>query len=325
MSQLEQVAAGALIRARPWDVAGVGLAAPMVIWGFLGWFGTVGDSAGGQSGYFSGTGAAGIGLVLAAAAVALNQSLAGRPHQPTSPPVAALLAGSGALLILGGMIAKPDSATIQAGSVAGLLTALSQAVVLVIGWLRGTEKSLKAANVRAVQAQQAAADRAAQYGSGQYGAGQYGAGQYGSGQYGAGPYQPYRPSGFPPPPPRYPAAQYPGGQYPGGQYPAGQYPGGQHPAGQYPPASGQFPPGPYGSGQFGSAQFPPAPYGSGQFPPGPPGPGQFTGQRPGQSTSWPQAAGQYPYPQSPSGAGQQPLPERYADPYDKNGGTPPPR
>ncbi|HET6210098.1 MAG TPA: hypothetical protein VFD94_06930, partial [Jatrophihabitans sp.] len=241
MSQLEQVAAGALIRARPWDVAGVGLAAPMVIWGFLGWFGTVGDSAGGQPGFFSGTGAAGIGLVLAAAAVALNQSLAGRPHQPTSPPVAALLAGSGALLILGGMVAKPDSATVQAGSVAGLLTALSQAVVLVIGWLRGTEKSLKAANVRAVQAQQAAADRAAQYGSG----------QYGGAQYGGGPYQPYRPSGFPPPPPpRYPAAQYPAAQYPAGQYPGGQYPGGQYPGGQYPPAASQFPPA--------AGQFPPA-------------------------------------------------------------------
>src|SRR6476646_9214485 len=103
MSQLEQVAAGALIRARPWDVVGAGLAAPMVLWGFLGWFGTVGDSAGGQPGFFSGTGAAGIGLVLAAAALTLNQSLEGRPHQRTSPPVAVFLAGAGSIIVLGGM------------------------------------------------------------------------------------------------------------------------------------------------------------------------------------------------------------------------------
>src|SRR6185437_12639037 len=213
-------AAGALIRARPWDLAGVGLAAPMVIWGFLDWFGTVGDSAGGQPGFFSGTGAAGIGLALAAAAVALNQSLAGRPHQPTSPPVAAMLAGAGALVVLGGMIAKPDSATIQAGSVAGLLTALCQAGALVVGWLRGSEKSLKAANVRAAQAQQAAADRAALYGTAPYGA-PYGSGQYGPGQYGPG--------------------QYGAGQYGGGSYGPGQYGAGQYGAG---PSYRSFPPPP---------------------------------------------------------------------------------
>ncbi|HEX4727602.1 MAG TPA: hypothetical protein VH298_07380 [Jatrophihabitans sp.] len=272
MSQLEQVAAGALIRARPWDLTGVGLAAPMVIWGFLGWFGTVGDSAGGLPGFFSGAGAAGIGLVLAAAAVALNQSLAGRPHQPTSPPVAAMLAGAGALVVLGGMIAKPDSATIQAGSVLGLLTALGQAGALVIGWLRGSEKSLKAANVRAAQAQQAAADQAALYGIGQYGAPPYGATPYGAGQYVAGQYgpsyQPYR--SYPAPPaPRYPAAQYP----PGVPAQSGQYPGWS----TSPPAQ----------------QYPAAPYG------------------PGQGASWPQATGQYPYPSSQSGTGPEQYPDPY--------------
>jgi hypothetical protein len=247
MSQLEQMAAGALIRARPWDVVGAGLAAPMVLWGFLGWFGTVGDSAGGQPGFFSGTGAAGIGLVLAAAALALNQSLEGRPHQRTSPPVAVLLAGAGSVIVLGGMIAKPDSATIQAGSVAGLLTALSQVAVLLLGWLRGSEKSLKAANVRTVQAQQAAADLAAA-------------------QLMSGPYQTYRTPGYPAgpvagyggypqaPPPRYPAAQFPPAQYPPGQYPAGQYPG-QQPAGQYPYPYNQIP----------TEQYPPQPP-PGQYP-----------------------------------------------------------
>jgi hypothetical protein len=270
MSQFEQVAAGALIRARPWDLTGAGLAAPMVVWGFLGWFGTVGDSAGGQPGFFSGTGAAGIGLVLAAAAVALNQSLAGRPHEPTSPPVAAMLSGAGALVILGGMIAKPDSATIQAGSVAGLLTALAQAGALVMGWLRGSEKSLKAANVRAAQAQQAAADQAALYGSAPYGGGQYVTGPYGP------TYQPVR--SYPAPPaPRYPATQYPPGgpvQHPAGpawssyppaqQYPAapGQYPG-QPPS--WPQATGQYPYPPSQSGA-GPQQYP-DPYGKHGSPP----------------------------------------------------------
>jgi hypothetical protein len=238
MSQLEQVAAGALIRARPWDLTGVGLAAPMVLWGFLGWFGTVGDSAGGQPGFFS----------------------------------AAMLAGAGALIVLGGMIAKPDSTTIQAGSVLGLLTALGQAGALVIGWLRGSEKSLKAANVRAAQAQQAAADQAALYGVGPYGATPYGATPYGAGQYVAGQYgpsyQPYR--SYPAPPaPRYPAAQYP----PGGPAQSGQYPGWS----TSPPAQ----------------QYPAAPYG------------------PGQGASWPQATGQYPYPASQSGTGPEQYPDPY--------------
>ncbi|MDQ1722601.1 MAG: hypothetical protein QOI26_2335 [Pseudonocardiales bacterium] len=44
---------------------------------------------------------------------------------------------------------------------AGLLTAAGQAVALVIGWLRGSDKSVRAERVRALQAQQAAADYAA--------------------------------------------------------------------------------------------------------------------------------------------------------------------
>lgn len=307
MSQLEQVAAGALIRARPWDLTGVGLAAPMVIWGFFDWFGTVGDTGGGQPGFFSGTGAAGIGLVLAAAAIALNQALAGRPHEPTSPPVAAMLAGAGALVILGGMIAKPDSTTIQAGSVLGLLTALCQGGALVVGWLRGSEKSLKAANVRAAQAQQAAADQAAMYGA------QYGSGQYLTGQYGPT----YQPAGtYPTPPaPRYPATRYPpvqAGQHPGGPAWVSYPPPGQYPAGpgQYPTGPGQYPagPGPYpaGPGQY--------PAGRGQYPAGP-------GPQPGQPSSWPQASGQYPYPASQSG----PESQQYPDSYGKNGSPPPSR
>lgn len=281
MSQLEQMAAGTLIRARPWDVVGAGLAVPMVLWGFLGWFGTVGDAAGGQPGFFSGTGAAGIGLVLAAAAVALNQSLEGRPHQRTSPPVAALLAGAASVVILGGMIAKPDSATIQAGSVAGLLTALSQVAALLVGWLRGSEKSLKAANVRAVQAQQAAADLAAAH-------------------YGASPYQPYRPAGYggypQAPPPRYPAAQFPAGQYPAAQYPVAQFPAAQYPysaqpPGQYPsqPGAGQYP---YPYNQIPTGQYPPSQYPAGPYPPA---------QYPSQP-----ASAQYPYPDGQNSAGRPP-------------------
>ena len=161
MSQLDQLPAGAVVRARPWDVIGAGLAAPMVLWGFLGWFGTVGDSGGGMPGFYSGTGAAGIGLVLAAAALTANQLLAGRPHEKASPPVSVFLAAAAAIVILGGMVAKPDSATIQAGSVAGLLTALTQGLVLTRGWLQGSQKSVKAANVRALNERQAAADLAA--------------------------------------------------------------------------------------------------------------------------------------------------------------------
>src|ERR1700709_1044966 len=118
MSQLDQLAAGAIVRARPWDAVGVALAAPMVVWGFLGWFGTVGDSGGGQPGFFAGTGAAGIGLVLAASALTLSHVLAGGPCSRTSPPAPVFLAGVAAIIVLGGLIAKPDSTTIQAGAVA---------------------------------------------------------------------------------------------------------------------------------------------------------------------------------------------------------------
>src|SRR3712207_6614457 len=155
MSARDPLAAGSLVRARPWDVAGAALAAPVVLWCFLGSFGTVGDSAGGTPGFYSGAGAAGIALVLAAASLTVIQVLAGRAHQAESPPVAAMLAGAAAVIVLGGMIAKADSATVQAGSVAGLLTAAAQAIVLVFGWLRGSNKSVRAERVRALQAQQA--------------------------------------------------------------------------------------------------------------------------------------------------------------------------
>lgn len=253
MSQLDQLAAGALVRARPWDAIGAGLAAPMVLWGFLGWFGTVGDSGGGQPGFYAGTGAAGIGLVLAAAALTLNQLLEGRPHQRTGPPVAVLLAGAASIIVLGGMIAKPDSSTIQAGSVAGLLTALSQAGVLVLGWLRGSEKSLKAANVRALHAQQAAADQAA--------AGQ----QHRPAGY---PAAGYPAAGYPQPPaPRYPQPFYPQGGPQQGGYQQGQYPA-QYPPVGYPAA--QYPPGGYPAAQYpqpGQYPYPQAPAGP---PPQPP-------------------------------------------------------
>lgn len=275
MNSVDQLAAGALVRARPWDVVGAVLGVAMVLWGFLGWFGTVGDSAGGSSGFYSGTGAAGIGLVLAASALTLNQVLAGRAHEATAPPVAALLAGAAGIIILGGMIAKPDSATVQAGSVAGLLTAIGQAVALVMGWLRGSGKSVNAAKVRALRAQQAAADYAAST-------------AYPS--YGQPPYPQARSSQ-----PSYPQASYPraygqpAGPPPYGQVPAGQSPYGQAPAGQ--PAYGQAPYGqpPYGQPSYGQAPAGAPPYG--QVPPGQPGygqvpPGQPPASKPGQ---WPQS------------------------------------
>src|SRR3954470_19089932 len=98
MSSLDQLAAGALVRARPWDVVGAAFGAPMVLWGFLGWFGTVGDSGGGCSGFYSGTGAAGIGRVPAGSAVPQHQLLAGRTPQAEPAPVAALLAAGAAII-----------------------------------------------------------------------------------------------------------------------------------------------------------------------------------------------------------------------------------
>ena len=208
MDSLDQLAAGALVRARPWDVVGAAFGAPMVLWGFLGWFGTVGDPGGGTPGFYAGTGAAGIALVLAASAMTLNQILAGRPHQAAAPPVAALLAGAAAVIVLGGMIAKPDSATVQAGSVAGLLTAAGQAGALMVGWLRGSDKTVRADRVRALNAEQAAADLAAQRAAG------------------------YPLYGQPPPHGQRPYGQQPYGQPPYGQQPYGQQPYGQ--PGQWP-------------------------------------------------------------------------------------------
>jgi hypothetical protein len=159
--RLDQVAASALVRSRPWDVVGTAIGVPMMLWGFLGWFGTVGDTGGGVPGFFSGTGAAGIGLVLAATALSLNQMLSGRAHNATAPPVSVLLAAAAAIVILGGMIAKPASTTIEAGSVAGLLTAISQGAILTVGWVTGSGKAVKAAHVQAWNARQMAADQAA--------------------------------------------------------------------------------------------------------------------------------------------------------------------
>ena len=242
MSQLEQFPAGALVRSRPWDVIGAALAAPMLLWGFLSWFGVSGDSAGGTSGYFSGAGAAALALSLVATAITVNELLAGRPHQRSAPPLPALLAAAAVLLVLGAMIAKPDSATIAAGAVAGLLTAISQAVALTVGWIQGSEKAVKAANVRAFDAQQAAADAAASYpGYGGY-PGSAGYPNYGNPSYRPGAY-PVRP-GYPAQ--GYPAQGYPTQGYPTQGNPAQGYPGQGYPA--QPAPSGT--PGPYGGGPY---------------------------------------------------------------------------
>ncbi|HTZ43905.1 MAG TPA: hypothetical protein VMB79_08565 [Jatrophihabitans sp.] len=248
MSQLDQLPAGAVVRARPWDVIGAGLGAPMVLWGFLGWFGTVGDSGGGMPGFYSGAGAAGIGLVLAASSLTLTLMLSGRAHDRGSPPAAVFLAGAAVIVILGGMVAKPDSATIQAGSVAGLLTALSQGAVLVRGWLQGSQKSVKAANVRALNAQQVAADQAAAAGFGGPPGSHLGPGPVGYPPGGQG-WLPAAPGpGYQPPAPRYP--QFPPGAYPAGRpptypaAPAGYQGGGPGPAG-YPGAPPGYPAGGY--------------------------------------------------------------------------------
>jgi len=153
----DQLAGVGLARARPWDVTGAAFGAPIVVLGFFSWFGQVGDT-GGVPGYFSGTGAAGIGLALAATALALHQILSGRAHDAAAPPLSALLAAAATLVILGGLIAKPDSVTLHVGSVAGFMTALTQTVVLTVGWVKGSGKSVRAANLRALQAEQEAAD-----------------------------------------------------------------------------------------------------------------------------------------------------------------------
>jgi hypothetical protein len=280
MSQLDQLPAAAVVRTRLWDVIGAGLAAPMTLWGFLGWFGTAGDSGGGLPGFYSGTGATGIGLVLAAAALTVSQLLAGRPHEKASPPAAVFLAAAAAVIILGGMVAKPDSATIQAGSVAGLLTALTQAAVLTRGWLQGSQKAVKAANVRALNERQAAADLFAAAGQPR--------GFAGPANYPPGPLgYPPGPPGYPPGPPGYPPPQsgYPPGPggYGGGaggwpgSYPAGGYPPGGYPPGGYQPPVPRYPQVPtptYPAGRPAgpppgfAANYPSSP--NAGYPPGPP-------------------------------------------------------
>jgi hypothetical protein len=274
LDRLDQLAGAALVRARPWDVIGAALGGPMLLWGFFGWFGTVGDTGGGVPGFFGGTGAAGISLVLAASALTLNLVLAGKAHTNSAPPVAVLLAGSAAIVILGGLVAKPDSATIGAGAVAGLLTAISQATTLTVGWVKGSGKAVNAARVAALVAQQDAADQA---GAGRAARPQYGPGGYPQTQYPSPQY----------PAPQYPQGQYPQGQYPPSQYPQGQYPPSQYPQGQYPPS--QYPQAQYPQGEYSQQQYPPPPQeqqhapdqqSSGGYPPQYPPPGYYGGSAP---------------------------------------------
>jgi hypothetical protein len=235
-SRLDDVAGAALLKARPWDVVGAALGVPMLVWGLLAWFGTVGDTGGGVSGFFSGTGAAGIGLVLAASCLMVNQILAGQAHTNAAPPAAVLLAGSSALVILGGVLAKPDSTTLQAGAVTGLLTAITQCVVLTVGWLKGSSKAVKAANVAAMIAQQDAADAAARAGR-PYGQPAYPAPGYDQPAY---PAPGYGPPAYPPPgygPPAYPP---PGNAQPGYPPPSYSQPG--YPQGGPVPPPASYPP-----------------------------------------------------------------------------------
>ncbi|UQX87850.1 hypothetical protein M6D93_16305 [Jatrophihabitans telluris] len=221
--RLQELAAAGLLKARPWDVIGVALAAPMLVWGLLGWFGTVGDSGGGVPGFSTGAGAVGIGLVLVAAALTLNQVVSGRAHTSSAPPVAVLISGIAVLLILGGMLAKQDSATIESGSVAGLLTAITQCAVLVVGWVKGSRKVVNAARVAELQARQQTADELAAR----------------RGQPNAFPQGP-PPAGYPLtgtyPPPNYPPPNYPPPNYPPPNYAPPTYPRGTYPQGAVPPA-----------------------------------------------------------------------------------------
>jgi hypothetical protein len=277
--QLDQLAGAALVKARPWDVIGAALGAPMIVWGLLGWFSTVGDSGGGVPGFFSGTGAAGIALVLAASTTSLNQILAGRPHDSSAPPVSVFLAAAGVIVVLGGMLAKPQNITISAGAVAGLLTALSQVGSLTVGWVKGSGKAVKASRVAALRAQQEAADRAAAgsravaippyappYGppyaqamsgvpqSGFGGPpGSYPATQYAPSSY---PQQQYPPSPHPPSPHPHPHQQYPSGPYAPNSYPQQQYPQQQYPQQQFPQQ--QYPQQQYPQQQYPQPQYPPS-------------------------------------------------------------------
>jgi hypothetical protein len=262
----DQLAGAALVKARPWDVIGAALGVPMLLWGLLGWFGTVGDASGGTAGFFSGTGAAGIALVLAAAALTAHQVLSGRAHTNIAPPVAVLLAGAAAVMILGGLLAKPDSTTIEAGAIAGLLTALSQGATLTVGWIKGSGKAVRAARMAAWTADQQAADVAAAARAAQPAVaipGQQG-------------YPPPGFYGYPGPvaqPSRYPQQQ--GYPLPQG-YPQQQgYPPPPPAAGSYPPpppAGGSYPPPPPAAGSY-----PPPPPAAGSYPPpvrsAPPAPG----------------------------------------------------
>jgi hypothetical protein len=160
-SKLDDLAAAGLVKSRAWDVVGAALGAPMIVWGFLSWFGTAGDEGGGVPGFFTGSGAAGIGLVLAASGYALNQILSGRAHETAGPPVSVFLAGAATIVILGSIIAKPVTATIEPGSIAGFMTAALQAGLLTLGWVKGSGKTVKASRVQALAAAQAQADRAA--------------------------------------------------------------------------------------------------------------------------------------------------------------------
>jgi hypothetical protein len=228
-----------LMKARIWDVLGTSLAVPMLLFGFFDWFGQVGDS-GGESGFYNGTGAAGIALVLAASAVSLNQILAGRAHEAASPPVSTFLSAAAALVIFGGIVAKPDSITLHVGSIAGLLVAVTQAVMLTIGWIKGSGKIVKAANIRAIAVEQEVADAAAAQRAAALAAMQARAAA------GQNPWAlPGGQQGFPS---GYPQGVTPGygqGVAPGyGQGAAPAYPPAPYPQapGQYPQAPGQYPP-----------------------------------------------------------------------------------
>ena len=268
---LRQLGGAAVLKARPWDVIGAALGAPMIIWGLLDWFATAGDSGGGTSGFYSGTGAAGIALVLAASALTLNLALSGRAHSDTAPPVAVFLAAGAAIIVLGGMLVKPSSITISAGAVAGLLTALSQAFCLTCGWVKGSGKAVSAARMAAFTAAQDEADRAA-------------TGQPGWQRVPSAPpgYPPpgypapgYSPPGYPPAgysAPGYPPAGYPGPGYAAAGYPTPRYPGPGYPSPGYqqpgypPPPPAAYPPAGYPGNPGGpnsQQQYPP---GSQAFP-----------------------------------------------------------
>ena len=243
---LRRVPAGAVVRARPWDVTAAALSLPMVLWGFLFWFGVAGDSSGSIPGYYSGSGAAGIALSLAAGSMALNQILSERAHQASAPPVQVFLGGAAAVVILGGMIAKPDSATIQAGAVAGLFTTVAQATCLTIGWVRGSDKSVRSEALKAWLEQQQAADEAKR----------------------AARPQPWSPCIPPYAQPGYPQPPYPQPPYRQPPYPQQQYPQQQpYPPQPYPQQQPAYPQPPYPQPPYPQAPQQPPPYQPSNRPP----------------------------------------------------------